>query len=125
MAKVSQSIRMQEHGFTLVEALIALAVIGLVSSAFVPLLSQGFSEVFLAGHRIRGVHETQAPVDRLVLNPDAEIEGNDEEFTQLQVDIQFPILPLVSVSGFLVRSQTQFQNRSTSIIAFVPSEVIE
>lgn len=107
-------------GFTIVESLVAVLILTVVAIAFVPLLNQGFSEVFLAGYRISALHSAQGMVD--AVKP-SEVDDEAGEFNvkkNITINIRFEDGRTIPVKGTEVERVEEFQGRQASITAFVP-----
>ena len=104
-------------GFTVVEAIVAITLVVLTASAFVPLITQGFSEVFISGRRIVEVHELQNVVDTgNAQSIDVRDEGGDIQHSMV---FQFESNSIV-VSGNWLEAESVFDGRSSRIIVFRP-----
>lgn len=103
----------RSNGFTIVEALVALVVLSLIAVALVPLITQGYTEIFIAGHRIRGLHEAQRNVDLLAITGNTGGEWLEIGFSS--GDIQVDGIETNEVV-------TVQQGRTTSVTAFIPKK---
>lgn len=102
------------RGFTIVESLIAIAVLALVAMTLVPLVAQGFSEIHIAGYRIQSIHTAQRAVDIESLRSDA--TGSHT------MTIEFTGAGDIHIPGEIFEEQvTVFANRKSSITIFIPS----
>ena len=59
-------------GFTLIEVLVSMAIIGLMAIAFLPLFTDGFRWIYSAGHRSSDNHDFQADIEREITEEIAE-----------------------------------------------------
>ena len=104
------------RGFTVVEAIVAIAILGLVASSLIPLMVQGFSEVFVAGGRIRAVHEAQQAIDTKARSGTS---GSGDSLT-----ITFPgneSKNIGSISGEEIEVPIEIvPGRTASVTAFIP-----
>ncbi len=101
------------RGFALMEALVAVAVLMLVATVFVLLVNQGHSGVFFASHFVRVLYEAQGQVDAAL--------GSDQATgEELDLQIQFPGVGIMDVSGETISVPVEFGGRSTFILVFDP-----
>ena len=56
-------------GFSLIEVVIAIAVLLIIAVAFVPMISGAFSHIFLAGHKAEAIMEAEARAEEFRQSP--------------------------------------------------------
>ena len=100
----------RNRGFTLVEIILAMAVLAVVILAYTMLFTDSFRGIFTAGHKTRALYEAQQEVEQKM----------NEGTTQEQViQIAFPS-KTISVKGEEVQVEYEYLDHQGNITVFVP-----
>ena len=101
-----------KRGFTLVEVIVAVAILLILAIAFAPMISQGFGEVFRAGRLSQALQQAES---RLA-------EERQEPESDSELTIEFPTggLPSMKVSGHILDVDLEFEGEKSSITFFSP-----
>jgi prepilin-type N-terminal cleavage/methylation domain-containing protein len=105
----------KKKGFTLIELIVAIAILGILCIAFLPMFVQGFKAIATAGRRSKANYDTQKNVekdidDRLVS------AGADSLRITSSMDSTF----FVDVPGEEKTETTTFEGRNVVITFFMP-----
>lgn len=104
-----------QRGFALVEALVAIAVLIVVATVFIILVNQGYTQVFFASHFTRILYEAQGQID-------AAISSEATEGEEIELQISFPGVGTMDVTGEVFSIPVEFEGRSTSLTVFDPRD---
>ncbi len=77
-----------DSGLTLVELLVALAILTLVLLAVVGLFTGGFSNVGIAGHRSDALYRAQTGLENNILIPGTDDDGLQMDDTELEITFE-------------------------------------
>jgi len=102
---------MREEGFSLVEVLVALAVLTIIIFAFTTLFTSSFSGIFRAGRKSASLYEAQAALDHVIEQGTAS--------TAAEVTILFGSIA-VNVKGEEVTEEYQYEDRTGQLVYFLP-----
>jgi len=116
-----------KKGFTLVEVLISIAIIGIIVGSFIGLFTTGFVNIFSTGHKDSAMAEASSYMDSLYMelynqNGENIPEGltYDEIKTLLQEEGLFygsPNSNLIDEKGFFIISEVEpFEEQNGTII---------
>jgi len=100
-------------GFTLVEVIVAIVILLILATAFIPLINQGFGAIFRAGRVAQALQEaeTQLAEARTSIDPDEAGERS----------ISFSGVPdPVKADGHELEVDLHFEGESSSITFFSP-----
>lgn len=103
-----------KKGLTLIEIIIALAIIGILSVSFLPIFTQGFSTVFRMGHRSESVAIAQDILDKLFINPPTGISPSSMVYD----DGRYKATRTVSLDStglFMVEVKVTYQNGQETV----------
>ena len=68
-----------KHGFTLVEIIVAMAIIALVSVLMMPVISQAYQQIFIAGDMLKNEKQAAAGIENLVSIDDTALVADVDE----------------------------------------------
>lgn len=108
---------MSQKGFTLVEVIVAMAILLLIAVAIAPMISQGFSHIFLAGEKSQAIHQAELMI-RDKENWDEENPFPDIVFDQPEGQDERTI----GVEGREISVRWSWHKGTTSITIYTPQE---
>lgn len=104
-----------KKGMTLIEIIVALAILGILSVSFLTLFTMGFMGIAGAGHRSRAQYDAQMKVEE-DLNPVAAVPGIEV------LKINIPGYGEATVSGSLETESTVVNGKRVNITFFKPNK---
>lgn len=60
----------RQKGFTLIEILVAIAILGIMAAAFLPILSSSMSNIFRPGYQEQALYQAQTELDNFTGSTD-------------------------------------------------------
>lgn len=100
-----------EKGFTMVEVLIALAILVIIIAAFTALFTTGARGIFSAGRKSNALFEAQNEMDNFIA------EGNSDGLATH--NIEFDSIT-ITVTGEEKIISTEYEGRTVEIYYFLP-----
>lgn len=82
---------MKHKGFTLVEIIVALAIVGILAVSFLPMFTLAFKTVFSSGYKSEEIFHDQKSMENLIADPNADDIDS--------LSIAFPDGYIISVEG--------------------------
>ena len=102
-----------KKGFTIVEVLVAMALLSLAAVAFIALMSFSVSSIFLAGEKSEKIFDAQGEIESEI---SAQLPSGDDE-----VKINFPdSADDLTITGEKLEITYEYNGGSSSIIYFLP-----
>ena len=103
-----------KKGFTIVEVLVAMALLSLAAVAFIALMSFSVSSIFLAGEKSEKIFDAQGEIESEI---SAQLPSGDDE-----VKINFPdeVADDLTITGEKLEITYEYNGGSSSIIYFLP-----
>lgn len=105
--------RGRENGFSLIEVLVALAVLAVVIVTFTALFTSSFAGISIAGDKSVELYNAQTEMD------DAIARGALSDNDTVQIDFS---LTLLNISGEIVSVDYEYEERSGTLVYFLPEE---
>ena len=106
--------RNSEHGFTLLEVLVAIVVLGLAVGSILLVFSNSVTWLWAAGQRSEALNAAETGIaQKLAEGP----KSDDDELS-----IEFPGAGKMTVKGELAEATGTSGNQSSTITAFLPEE---
>ena len=107
-----------EHGFTLIEVIVALAIITAVIIAVTPLITSSYSGIFTSGYRSKAQFSGQQDIENAIANPGSAADSN----------LVIPFSTPISVAGNYIAIDETFTDsngtsRTVTLNVFVPNEL--
>lgn len=102
------------QGFSLVEIIVALALIGLIATAFFPLITYSYKNIYSVGNDDKSLYQLQQKME------------NSSAWTEINTDginIEFTNGTIIKVPGSTYSIQQNASGRQLTIIYFQPDEV--
>ncbi len=93
----------KNNGFTLIEVIISIAIIGVLLLIFLGYFSEGAINIFLAGKRTDNVFEAQDKIDNTIKNTDSAVDNEGVEVkepTNLSIKFQSADGEIINASSF-------------------------
>jgi prepilin-type N-terminal cleavage/methylation domain-containing protein len=108
----------QHKGMTLVEVVVAIAIIGIIATAFVPLFASSVLQVFRSGDRSEALYDAQ---EYLAASIDTGVPAADTEETDATIVITFDATNC-SVVGRIFKTEVPYGSSGNTVIlrAFLP-----
>lgn len=104
-----------KKGFTIVEVLVAMALLSLAAVAFIALMSFSVSSIFLAGEKSEKIFDAQGEIESEI---SAQLPSGDDE-----VKINFPdSADDLTITGEKLEITYEYNGGSSSIIYFLPTK---
>jgi len=104
-----------KKGFTIVEVLVAMALLSLAAVAFIALMSFSVSSIFLAGEKSEKIFDAQGEIESEI---SAQTPSGDDE-----VKINFPgAADDLTITGEKLEITYEYNGGSSSIIYFLPTK---
>lgn len=115
-----------KKGFTLIELIISIAIIGILLIAAVTSFSSGFGQVFSNGQRTKCVFEAQSKIDNVI--NDIEAANGDPQVSVKPFEIQIELYSSGSsnkiksdiIDGNIIKVDMKDRNKVT-LSTFVPN----
>ena len=101
-------------GFTLIEIIVAMAILFLISMIFIPLFSFSVGAIFDAGDKSEKIFDAQGRVDRAIEAEDP--SGEDK------VSINFPDTDDLEIPREKLEIKYEYDDYSSHITYFLPEE---
>ena len=102
----------EEKGFSLVEIVVAMAILSIVAAIFLTLMTFSAGMIFTAGNKSEQIFETQGEVDNKIVTSDTDTS------VSVTVNVTFPDSVIIPVAG--ERLEEDYEGFSGSIIYFLP-----
>lgn len=113
-------LRKGDSGLTLVEVLVALAVLTIVLVAVVGLYTGGYMGVGMAGHRSDALYRAQAGLENNILIPGVDNDGLQMDDTEIEID--YPGLSIIVPGKIITVEQEAREDNPVSLTVFVPND---
>lgn len=108
-------------GVTLIEIIIAVAILGIIAAAFLMMFSNGLSTIYFAGNKSRATFSAQSDVDNKILNSS---DVNTDTIYVDFYDIETPdssVTPVTkSVTGEIIQGTAVVGGKNSVIVTFIP-----
>lgn len=101
-----------EKGFTLIEIIISLAILGMIVISFTTAFTSSFSGIFSSGKKSQALHEAQTKIDRKI---NSVTTGRDI------LKIKFLGVPEITIQGKKEIVNVEYNDRSVSLTTFIPN----
>jgi prepilin-type N-terminal cleavage/methylation domain-containing protein len=101
----------REEGFTLVEVLVALAILSIIIMAFTTLFTSSFSGIFRAGRKSASLYEAQAVLDQVI--------DQGTALTEDEINILFGGI-VIKVQGEEITEAYEYDGRTGQLVYFLP-----
>jgi len=101
----------KNQGFSLVEIIVSLTLIGLIATAFFPVITYSYTNIYRAGNDHKSLYQLQQKIE------------NNSERTEINADgitIDFTNGTSIVVPGSTYNVQQSTNNRQLTIIYFQP-----
>lgn len=109
-------IKHKANGYTLVEVIIALAMIGILSVAFLSIFTSGYRSVIKTGQRAVAAYGSQQLLSQKVV--DAEGLSVDE-YTEDTITFTFKGGPSIDIDVHLIETEVDINGNSATMNGFV------
>lgn len=111
--KIFSKIVKSQKGFTLIEVVVALAILVIIVFSFTIMFTSSFSGIFRAGHKSRALFEAQEEMDN-------KIAGNMNSGANA-ITVQFDQID-VTVDGEIKEVTYEYEGRNGVLYYFLPEQ---
>ena len=111
---MTNKILKSEQGFTLVEVIVALAILMIIVFAFTQLFTTSFSGIFVAGRKSESLFNVQADMDNAI---------NDGVITDGGSTLVVPFIntdDIVSDDGGVIERPYEYDGRTGTLVYYLP-----
>lgn len=109
----------KQKGFTLIEILVAIAILGIMAAAFLPLLTNSMSGIFWTGHREGLLYRAQSKLETFTGSTSTTVtEGTT--VTDVTVVPISKIITTPEINGQIQEVEVTENGTSVSLYMFVP-----
>jgi len=107
-----------KKGFTIVEVLVAMALLSLAAVAFIALMSFSVSSIFLAGEKSEKIFDAQGEIESEI---SAQMPSGDDE-VKINFTGAFTDADDLTITGEKLEITYEYNGGSSSIIYFLPTK---
>lgn len=106
----------KSNGYTLVEVIIAMAMVGILSVAFLSIFTSGFRTIAKAGDRAIAAYDSQKVLSSKVVDA----EGMEaDEYTEQTVTFKFKNGPSIDIEVLLIDTEVDVNGNKAIMNGFV------
>jgi len=109
-------ITVDQRGFTLIEIIIAVAILGIVTAAFLPILSNSVSGIFVTGQQEEALYKAQSQIEQYTdtdpVDYSKEIELIDSTGT----------IPTLKINGKIREAVGTSNEKTVTLYMFMPDD---
>ncbi len=113
-----------EKGFSLVEVIVAMAILMIIITAFTALFTGSFSGIFTAGRKSEALYRAQSDMDA-VINSAGTADYDEDIISVTEKAVTIPFTGADSINygesdGLLVVVEYPYEDRTGEIIYYLP-----
>ncbi|QZY56983.1 type IV pilus modification PilV family protein [Crassaminicella profunda] len=101
-----------KKGFTLIEIIISLAILGIIVVSFTTTFTSSFSGIFSSGKKSQALHQAQIQMDRKI---NSVTTGSDT------LNIKFLGISQITVLGKKEIVNVEYKDHNVSLTTFIPN----
>lgn len=116
MIDIKKSIKKKSNGYTLVEVIIALAMIGILSVSFLSIFTSGFRSVIRTGQRAVAAYGSQQLLSQKVVDAEG-LEA--DEYTEDTITFTFKGGPSIDIDVLMIETEVDINGNSATMNGFV------
>ena len=105
-----------KNGFTLIELIVAVAILAIVSIGFLTMFTSGFSIISRSGRQTKANYNAQELIEKSI-NDDSTTDANLTVTTNQSITVTFGVTPY-SVAGTKIVMKNDSSNPSKTIVTF-------
>ncbi|KAB2951655.1 prepilin-type N-terminal cleavage/methylation domain-containing protein [Heliorestis acidaminivorans] len=117
------------RGLTLVELLVALAILSIIVVAYLSLFTISYQGIFHSGHKSNALFEGQEVIDKIIRNPNYTAPGVTKTDHPISNPIKIPLSALSGTESITLEalgtkvdiSKEYLDDQQVNITVFVPS----
>ena len=106
----------KKKGYTLVEVIIALAMIGILAISFLSIFTSGFRTIARTGHRAIAAYGSQQQLSTKVVSSDT---LDSDEYTEQELTFTFKSGPIIKVDVRLIETEVEVNGSKSKMNGFV------
>lgn len=105
-----------QKGLTLIEILIGMAILGIISISFIPVLTSTFIQIYRSGSRTEAQYSNQRILEKILAGENIQ-EGVTKSGRTLS--IKFDALADIDVSGWIIEVEESYDNHGNTTVTKV------
>lgn len=106
----------KKKGYTLVEVIIALAMIGILAISFLSIFTSGFRTIAKTGHRAVAAYGSQQQLSEKVINASA---LDSDEYSEQKLTFTFKSGPVIEVDVRVIETEVEVNGNKSKMNGFV------
>lgn len=106
----------KKSGYTLVEVIIALAMIGIIAISFLSIFTSGFRTIARTGHQAVAAYGSQQQLSAKVVDADA---LDSDEYTEQKLTFTFKSGPIIEVDVRVIETEVDVNGNKSKMNGFV------
>lgn len=113
-----------KKGFTLIEVILSIAIIGIIAIFVVTIFGSGFRNIINSGKRTQEVFELESLINEGISGDYDAIEGDNVKIVETEVNIPIPGIEAKPIKGKMVTIPSKDQS-NMEITTFIPDKADE
>lgn len=106
----------KKKGYTLIEVIIALAMIGILAISFLSIFTSGFRTITRTGHRAVAAYGSQQQLSEKVVNADA---LDSDEYSEQKLTFTFKSGPVIELNVRVIETVVEVNGNTSKMNGFV------
>lgn len=108
--------KIKSNGYSLVEVIIAMAMVGILAIAFLSIFTSGFRSIAKSGDRAVAAYDSQKVLSSKVVDTE---ELEDADYTEQTVTFKFKDGPSIDIEVLLIDTEVDVNGSKTNMNGFV------
>lgn len=112
-------IKKANHGMTLIEIILALAILGIIAVAFLGTFTFAFIQITQAGHKSTAGFKAQQGIDLGIIGAPLGVDATISP-TTIIIELPFPLSTPMTQDGKIITVTSESNGKVSNIKTFIP-----